>query len=32
MKRCGAFGPMVETQRDFVFGVTGSKLLAPPAR
>ncbi len=32
MKRCGAFGPMVETQRDFVLGATGSKLLAPPAR
>ncbi len=29
MKRCGASGPMVEMQRDFVLGATGLRLLAP---
>ncbi len=30
MKRCGASGPTVETQRDFGLGATGPRLLAPP--
>ncbi len=30
MKRYGASGPMVETQRDFGLYATGPRLLAPP--
>ncbi len=32
VKRCGASGPTVETQRDFGLGATGPRLLARPAR